>query len=113
MLTNAKLYLDGRAKLSGDASFFQNMDFATKKDDVRKIDADAKNKWRWNWLEGNKMMEQYIQKLKLCGQAYCTLCNQTLRYQASGKRDIERHLTSPPHLSKLETVRTNQSLEGT
>ena len=93
--------------------FFQNMEFATKQDDVRKTDADAKNKWRSDWLEGNKMMEQYIRKLKLCGQAFCTLCYQTLRYQSSGKRDLERHLTSPPHLSKLKTVRTNQSLEGT
>ena len=76
---------------------------------VRKIDADAKTKWHWDWLEGNKMMEQYIRKLKLCWQAYCTLCNQTLRYQSSGKRDLERHLKSPPHLSKRETVRTKQS----
>ena len=87
------------------------MEFATKQDDVRKIDETVKNKWRWDWID-IELMQQYIKKLKVPGQAFCTLCNKTLLYQSGGKRDLQRHMTSPNHLSAMKTVKLNYSLDG-
>ena len=87
------------------------MEFATKQDNVKKIDATAKNKWRWDWLDDDKM-GQYIKKLKISGQAFCTLCNKSLQYQSSGKKDLQRHVTGPTHLKAMQTVKTNYTLKG-
>ena len=87
------------------------MDFATQENDVRAIDSTVKNKWRWDWLDSD-LMQQYIRKLKLPGQAYCTLCQKALLYQSGGKKDLKRHMDSPPHLQAMRTVKTNYSLDG-
>ena len=86
------------------------MEFATREDNVKKIDASAKNKWRWNWLNDEKI-GPYIKKLKISGQAFCTLCNKSLMYQSCGKYDLQRHVTRPPHLNALKMVnrRKNKS----
>ena len=73
------------------------MEFATTTDDVREIDKTVRNKWRWDWLENDKM-KQYLRKVKQPGQAFCTICKKTLQYQSSGKKDLKQHVTSPPHL---------------
>ena len=87
------------------------MDFATQKDNVREIDSSVRNKWRWDWLE-NDLMKQYLRKTKQPGQAFCTICNKTLQYQSGGKKDLKRHMESPPHILAIKTVKTNYSLEG-
>lgn len=87
------------------------MEFATKQVDVKKIDAPVKNKWRWDWLD-DELMQQYIRKVKVPGQAFCILCNRTLLYQSGGKRDLQRHMTGPVHLTAMKTVKSNYSLEG-
>ena len=88
------------------------MDFAAPNDDIKKIDNGIKNKWRWEWVENDDSLRQYIKKIKLPGQAFCTLCNRTLKYQSSGKKDLQRHITSPPHTAAVNNVKTNYSLDS-
>ena len=83
------------------------MEFATREDNVKKIDAAAKNKWRWNWLDDEKI-GPYIKKLKISGQAFCTLCNKSLQY-SSGKYDLQRHVTRPTHLDALKWVKRRKN----
>ena len=87
------------------------MDYATQKDDVRAIDSKVKNRWRWDWLD-NALMIQYIRKLKVPGQAYCVLCQKALMYKSGGKKDLKKHMDSPPHILAMNTVKTNYSLDG-
>ena len=77
------------------------MEFPTKQDD--EIDETVKNKRQWDCID-NGLMQQYIKKLKVPGQAFCTLCTKTLLYQSVRKRDLQRQMTSPNHLSAMKTV---------
>ena len=88
------------------------MEFVTKQDDIKKIEEGVKNKWRWEWVENDDLLRQYIKKIKLPGQAFCILCNRTLRYQSSGKKDLQRHITSPPHQAAMRNVKSNYSLDS-
>jgi len=69
--------------------------FLGKQDDelVRKIDSGIKNKWKWSWLEKTPYMlplSVLIKKSSKPGEAYCVLCNATIKYGGKGASSLKQ-----------------------
>ena len=66
-----------------------------RKANVRDIDKDVKNKFRWVWLESKDdaghFLSDYIRKLDLPGVAKCIICNDNIKYASSGKKSLVNH----------------------
>ena len=84
--------------------------------DVKKLDASAKNKWRWQWMsEKDKMgrpFSRWCQKIDGAGLAFCELCNKTLNYGSNGKRALQKHSDDADHLKAFRAQMLTQTLSG-
>lgn len=92
--------------------FFQTMEFANSRDNIKDIDKTAKNKWKWDWVQ-DTTLESTIRKTKNDGLAWCCICNQSLKYGSSGKKALVKHVDSEQHIKAVNTVKTNYSITGT
>ena len=65
------------------------MEFVTPLTDIRSLEKDIRNKFKWSWLEetdsNGDLLSSYIQKLKLPGLVYCNHCKAKVDYRGKGK----------------------------
>ena len=76
------------------------------------LEKDAKNKWRWEWLDerdsqGQKY-EDWLKKPDITGMAYCDACGKTISYKSSRKRALRLHAEDTKHKTSLRSVKSNQ-----
>ena len=60
---------------------------------TKELEQPAKNKWRWQWLsevysKGVKWSD-WLQKIEVCGVAFCGLCGKTINYKSNGKKALK------------------------
>ena len=57
--------------------------------DVRKIDKNIKNGWKWVWLQekdrNGDYLSTYMRKSPEAGKAFCSWCRDLVNYGSSGK----------------------------
>jgi hypothetical protein len=60
---------------------------------IKEVDRGVKNEFNWKWLEetdeNGDFLSDYVRKINQPGRAFCTWCNDTLKYGSSGKRDLK------------------------
>ncbi|GBM32896.1 hypothetical protein AVEN_13272-1 [Araneus ventricosus] len=81
--------------------------------DIWEIDKQAKNPWRWEWLE--KQAEgiylcEIIQKLNKCSACYCIVCSKELAYGSRGFVALTDRVKSAKHKSFLQTRKEHFAL---
>lgn len=82
---------------------------------VRDIDKEAKNPWRWEWLEKQVegiYLREFIRKLSKCGGCYCIVCNKELAYGSRGFVALADHVKSAKHKSFLQIRKEHSALPG-
>jgi hypothetical protein len=83
---------------------------------VKGLDLGEINPWKWEWLEFKAhgcYIGDNIRKLQSSGKAYCTLCEQEIKYGKKGRPALTQHLKSKKHQDAVKTVKENYSLPGT
>ena len=88
------------------------MKFLTLNSDTKVLEKDAKNKWRWEWMEerdseGQKYGE-WLKKPDTMGMTFCDACGKTINYKSSGKKALRLHAEDASHKKSLRTVKSNQ-----
>ncbi|GBM16792.1 hypothetical protein AVEN_9380-1 [Araneus ventricosus] len=81
--------------------------------DVREIDKQAKNPWRWEWLEKQaegRYLREIIRKLNKCGACYCIVCRKELAYESRRFVEFTDHVKSSKHKSFLQTRKEHFAL---
>ena len=83
-----------------------------KSSNVKEIDKDVKNMWKWDWLE--KMfcgvhLGDHLRKIAVAGKAFCILCDQEIKYDTRGFPALEQHVSSSKHRNLLKTTEKNYS----
>ncbi|GBN88724.1 hypothetical protein AVEN_267387-1 [Araneus ventricosus] len=79
--------------------------------DVREIDKQAKNPWRWKCLEKQAegiYLREIIRKLNKCSACYCIVCSKELAYGSRGFVALTDHIES----SFLQTRKEHFALPG-
>ena len=82
---------------------------------VRTIDAECKNKFRWEWLEkqfNNIALGDFIKKIDIPGKALCTVCNDIIFYGTRGRKALESHAESKKHNKLIQLQRKNYSISS-
>ena len=83
---------------------------------VKDIDKTVKNKFRWSWLQekvkldGNDLSFECFKKLTSPGHVLCTLCTDKINYASSGKKALQKHVSSPKHVKAWKFKRDNLTL---
>ena len=71
--------------------------------DLKLIDKDVKNRFKWSWLEEedcNKMyLSDWTRKVNIAGKVMCKLCNDLVNYGSGGKKDLKRHALEQKKMS--------------
>ncbi|GBM18112.1 Ectopic P granules protein 5 [Araneus ventricosus] len=83
--------------------------------DIREINKQAKNPWRWEWLEKQAEgihLYEIIRKLNKCGACYCIVCSKELAYGSRGFVALMDHVKSAKHKSFLQTRKEHFALPG-
>lgn len=87
-----------------------------RKANVKEIDKDIKNKFRWDWLEARDddghYLSDYIRKLDTPGQAKCIICNDIIKYASSGKKAVVGHGNSKNHKQIRNDRDSSESLSS-
>ena len=78
---------------------------------TKELEQPAKNKWRWQWLsevdsKGVKWSD-WLQKIEVCGVAFCSLCGKTINYKSNGKKALKLHCEDANHQKNHRVVKTN------
>ena len=66
------------------------MKFFERGASVKHIDDGLKNKWRWEWLDEEKLGRKYsswAKKFDAPGGVFCIVCNSGLQYASSSEAD--------------------------
>ena len=94
---------------------------------VREIDADLKNKFRWDWLDrkvtvspvGSSKQEplsvlvsDFVKKLDVAGKALCTVCDDVILYGSRGWKALQSHATSVKHRKQTFLLKSNYSISS-
>ena len=92
-------------------------DVVAEGENIQQIDAEVKNKWRWDWLGtvvcGDTLKNHGIQKLKIAGKAYCRLCGgNPILYGKGGKKTLADHCRTSHHLEAYNAAQSNAHLSG-
>lgn len=77
------------------------------------IDANCKNKFRWEWLETNvegEILSTNIRKVNKEGKVKCIVCDKLVNYGSRGKVAIADHVKSDDHKKRVNLVKTNTKL---
>jgi hypothetical protein len=83
--------------------------------DVREVDKDVKNPWRWEWLEKEEneiRLQEVFRKINKCGVCYCTVCRKELAYGSRGFAALVGHMKSASHNKFLQMRKENFALPG-
>ena len=88
------------------------MKFLTQKSDMKSLENDVKNKWRWEWLdERDKDRLKYgewLRKPDTAGIAFCEACGRTINYKGNGKKAFKSHAEDVSHKKSIRAVKLNQ-----
>ena len=52
----------------------------------------------------------HIKKIKIRGKVFCTVCNDTIRYENEGYRALTKHLTKGKHINNYKLLLTNTKI---
>lgn len=83
--------------------------------DVRNIDKNVKNPWKWDWLEhevNGRFLNETIRKLEKSGTAYCLACQKELTYGSRGFVTLSDHVRSKIHNSALQRREEQTAIPG-
>lgn len=83
--------------------------------DVRSIDKNVKNPWKWEWLErevNGRFVSESIRKLEKSGTAYCLVCQKELKYGSRGFVTLSDHLKSNTHDTALQRREEHTAIPG-
>ena len=79
---------------------------------IKELERNVKNKWRWEWLKETDVngdnWGDWLRKPDIAGAAFCECCGKTIKYGSSGKKGLKNHASDLNHLKKKKTVKTNQ-----
>lgn len=79
---------------------------------VKALETDVKNKWRWEWLsECSKSGEKWTEwlcKPEISGVAFCIVCGKSIKYASNGKKAMRLHAEDDTHKKNVRAVKTNQ-----
>ncbi|GBN34231.1 hypothetical protein AVEN_211445-1 [Araneus ventricosus] len=81
--------------------------------DVREIDKQAKNPWRWEWLEKQDegiYLREIIGKLNKGGACYCIVCSKEFPCGSRGFVALTDHVKYEKHKSFLQTWKEHIAL---
>jgi len=88
------------------------MKFLDKGTNVKVLEKDVKNKWRWEWLEetdeSGQKYEKWLKKPDIHGVCFCVPCGKTISYKSSGKKAVKSHSTDNMHKRNVVIIKTNQ-----
>ena len=94
---------------------------------VREIDADLKNKFRWDWLDRkvtvcpvgsskeeplSVLVADFVKKLDVAGKALCTVCDDVILYGSRGWKALQSHATSVKHRKQTFLLKRNYSISS-
>ena len=98
------------------ATLRKDIVYRTDNKNIRLIDVNVKNAWRWQWLEekvGDTYLRDVFRKIEKPGFAYCVLCCKEISYGSQGIPALTNHvLHGKKHLAVIEARRNNFSLPG-
>lgn len=84
--------------------------------DIKLIDRSVKNRFRLSRLEekdpNGDFLSEYVQKINSEGYAYCTWCDEMLKYGGNGKSDLKNHAKCEKHKWSKFRIKTLQRAVG-
>ena len=93
------------------------MEFLENREDVRTVDADFRNKFKFEWLSdtdcNGDLYSAYLRKPRIPGKAFCAYCNDLVNYGSAGKRCLIDHAKTKKHASARDIIFPNQTLSAT
>ena len=88
------------------------MKFLVRNSDTKLLEKDAKNKWRWEWMEERdsqgQTFDEWLKKPDTTGMTFCDACGKTINYKSSGKKALRLHAEDSNHKMSLKTIKSNQ-----
>lgn len=89
------------------------MKFLDKGTNVKVLEKDVKNKWRWEWLEEiDESGQKYEKWLKNRTYTVCFVIpaerQSVFNYKSSGKKAVKSHSTNNMHKRNVVIIKTNQ-----
>ena len=77
--------------------------------DVRKIDQNIKNGWKWVWLQeknrNNDYLSTYMRKSSEAGKVFCSCCRNFVNYGSSGKKALQVYSQSIKHKKYMQNTK--------
>jgi hypothetical protein len=81
------------------------MPYMNRGDSVAIVDATARNRWRWEWLQDTDTQKHTIgdwcEKIDRAGLAFCRICNVESKYGSNGRKSLMTHSNSPDHIKRI------------
>ena len=81
--------------------------------EVKIIDKDVANKFKWTWLEDkdeNEMfLSEWVGKVDVAAKVLCLLCNDLIKYGKKGKSALRKH-SKKDHRGKIAALKNNTTL---
>lgn len=92
------------------------MKFLNENDDIKSIDKEERNKFRWEWLNKtdhlNEQLRVWCKKIEKSGYCFCIACNNSVKYGSGGCKELIQHSTTTVHEKARKSVQNTQVLGG-